>query len=145
MWHWSPIALLMGAILLSAQPVASVSPRTAAAPAAAAQGRALWYVATDGDDDHPGSAEQPFASIQRGIQAATPGDVVLIADGVYRGEGNREIDFLGKDITVRSASRRSITPATKANRPKPRRRSARDPRRAPKSGRTAPLTGPAGA
>jgi len=45
-----------------------------------------------------------FVTIQEAIDFAVDGDVVEIADGVYRGEGNRDLDFLGKAITVRGAS-----------------------------------------
>ena len=37
-----------------------------------------------------------------GIDAAVAGDTVLVADGTYTGEGNRDIDFKGKAITVKS-------------------------------------------
>ncbi len=40
--------------------------------------------------------------IQSGINAASSGDTVLIADGIYTGSGNRDLDFQGKDITVMS-------------------------------------------
>ncbi len=43
-----------------------------------------------------------FPTIQAGIDAATDGDVVVIADGQYTGDGNRDINFRGKAITVRS-------------------------------------------
>lgn len=46
--------------------------------------------------------DQP--TIQEAINAASVGDVVLIADGIYTGPNNRDLDLLGKAITVRSAN-----------------------------------------
>ena len=43
-----------------------------------------------------------FNNIQAAINAAFDGDTVLVADGTYTGDGNRDIDFLGKAIMVRS-------------------------------------------
>ncbi len=48
-----------------------------------------------------------YATIQAAINAANHGDVVIVADRTtppYSGDGFRDIDFLGKRITVRSAS-----------------------------------------
>ncbi len=45
-------------------------------------------------------AEQP--TIQSGIDAAKNGDTVLVDDGVYTGEGNVNLDFKGKRITLKS-------------------------------------------
>ncbi len=50
------------------------------------------------DDDGPAD----FNNIQAAINDANDGDTVEIQPGRYTGPGNRDIDFLGKAITVRS-------------------------------------------
>jgi len=42
-----------------------------------------WYVAVDGSDDNPGTEAEPFATLGRAQQAASPGDTVLVRGGVY--------------------------------------------------------------
>ncbi|MHC4942152.1 MAG: hypothetical protein ACYTG7_03955 [Planctomycetota bacterium] len=64
----------------------------AALPAAAA----VYLVKPDGTGDYP--------TIQAAIDAASAGDEILLADGVFKGVGNRDLDFKGKAITVRSQS-----------------------------------------
>ena len=52
------------------------------------------------DDLYVPSIEYP--TIQAAIDDANDGDVVVVADGDYTGEGNKNIDFGGRAITVRS-------------------------------------------
>ena len=44
----------------------------------------------------------PYPTIQSAINASSNGDIVEVRPGTYRGTGNRDMDFLGKAITVRS-------------------------------------------
>ena len=59
----------------------------------AAAGRTIYV-----DDDGPAD----FNNIQAAIDDANDGDTIIVADGIYTGEGNRDIDFLGKAILLRS-------------------------------------------
>ena len=50
------------------------------------------------DDDGPAD----FSNIQAAIDDANDGDIIIVNPGTYTGDGNRDIDFKGKAITVRS-------------------------------------------
>ena len=43
-----------------------------------------------------------YPTIQGAIDAAADGATVLVADGIYTGDGNRDIDFRGKAVTLTS-------------------------------------------
>lgn len=46
--------------------------------------------------------EGAFSTLQGAIDASAPGDTILVATGLYRGEGNRALSFEDKAITLRS-------------------------------------------
>ncbi|UCG56163.1 MAG: right-handed parallel beta-helix repeat-containing protein [Phycisphaerales bacterium] len=50
------------------------------------------------DDDGPAN----FNNIQAAIDDSSDGDTIIVKPGTYTGDGNRDIDFLGKAVTVRS-------------------------------------------
>jgi hypothetical protein len=50
-----------------------------------------------------------FATIQAAIDAAQTGDTVLVASGTYTGNGNRDLSFVGKGITVQSSDGPELT------------------------------------
>jgi len=69
-------------------------------------GTCLWLAAgatAEIYEVHPDGGGD-FASIQAAIDHAITGDTILLADGTFAGPGNRDLDFLGKAITVRSIS-----------------------------------------
>jgi hypothetical protein len=45
-----------------------------------------------------------FATIQEAIDAAVNGDIIELTDGTFTGDGNRDLDYAGKAITVKSQS-----------------------------------------
>jgi subtilisin family serine protease len=46
----------------------------------------------------------PYSTIQAAIDAASDNDIVEVRPGTYTGNGNRDLDFLGKAIVVRSVN-----------------------------------------
>ncbi len=59
-------------------------------------GAAIIRVEADGSGD--------YATIQAAINAAGGGDTIELGAGIYTGNGNRDIDLLGKAVTVRGAT-----------------------------------------
>lgn len=57
---------------------------------------ATWVVRPDGSGD--------FATIQSAVNAAANGDVIELTDGTFTGDDNRDVDFAGKGLTIRSQS-----------------------------------------
>jgi Right handed beta helix region len=62
----------------------------------AAANAATYTIQPDGSGDYP--------TIQAAINAAFDGDIIELVDGTFTGDGNRDIDYLGKAIAIRSYS-----------------------------------------
>jgi hypothetical protein len=45
---------------------------------------------------------QTYTTIQSAIDASADGEIIIVADGTYKGTGNVNLDFMGKAITLRS-------------------------------------------
>lgn len=64
-----------------------------------------WYVSATGSDINGGTDwGDAFGSIQKGVETAENFHTVLVADGTYTGTGNVDINFWGKQISVRSVN-----------------------------------------
>jgi subtilisin family serine protease len=64
---------------------------------------------TVSDPAENGSIEHPFDAIQEAITVASSGDRIIVLDGTYTGTGNKNIDFGGKAVTVRSENGPEVT------------------------------------
>ena len=78
-----PVTILLAVSLTLALPVTCLA--------------ATWEV--------PGDA----GTIQGGIDLASPGDTVLVHAGTYTGAGNKNLDFGGKDLVLRSEAGAEVT------------------------------------
>lgn len=76
-------------------------------------GGPAFHVTPLGDDESgDGSVERPFATIQQAIESTRTGDTVMVSDGIYTGEGNRDIHLPSsglKSITVTSENGPELT------------------------------------
>jgi len=45
---------------------------------------ATYYVATNGSDSNPGTIDQPWRTITKGLQTLQNGDILNIRGGIYR-------------------------------------------------------------
>lgn len=64
----------------------------------------VWMFCTAAVEGAVINIPDDYPNIQVGIDAAEDGDTVLIADGIYRGPGNTNIQIASKSITVKSTN-----------------------------------------
>ncbi len=64
-----------------------------------ATGQSTWYVAPGGNDNNSGSFSAPFKTIPAAIEAANPGDEILLRNGNYT---SNEIRIGKSNLTLRS-------------------------------------------
>ncbi len=55
-----------------------------------------YLVTPDGTGDYP--------TIQLAVDAVVDGDIIELTPGTFTGDGNRDVDYLGRAITIRSQS-----------------------------------------
>ena len=65
-----------------------------------------WYVDSAAPAGGDGSQQEPFNTIQEAIDGAGLYDyaIIQLADGVYKGPGNKDLHFGGRALMVRSTS-----------------------------------------
>ncbi len=65
---------------------------------------ATLYVSPKGSDDNSGAIASPYKTIQAAVNNASTGDTIALAYAIYQGNGNRDIDFAGKSLSIVSQS-----------------------------------------
>ena len=60
---------------------------------------ASWYVATNGNDNNAGTLASPFKTLTAAIEAANPGDDILLRGGNYQ---SNEIRINKSDLHIKS-------------------------------------------
>lgn len=83
------------------------APRAIAVGLAVALGPAVLVtpaLATDWWINAIGTGQFPTIQAALASSLVVDGDVIVLAEGVYGGPGNRDVSFLGKNVTVRSQS-----------------------------------------
>src|SRR5205809_1006815 len=68
--------------------VAVAPPPPPATCARTGDGKCYYVDGTSGNDGNPGDSTRPFRTVQQAAGIVNPGDVVIVRNGVYTGDGN---------------------------------------------------------
>lgn len=71
---------------------------------AGAKAADVWVWTLGSDISGDGSYNNPYKTIAKEIDKANNGDIVKVKAGTYSGDGNRNLRFYGKSITVKGVS-----------------------------------------
>jgi len=63
------------------------------------------YVATNGNDNQPGTAAAPWATLQHAVDAVSPGDTIIVRAGTYAGCKVRNSATANAPITLKAETR----------------------------------------
>ena len=69
----------------------------------------LHVMTTGSDETGDGNLFDPFATIQKAIDALDGQDTILVHEGVYTGEGNVNIEFYGREVVLKAAGGPAVT------------------------------------
>lgn len=96
LWIWAILLLILS-------PVLAIANQAPVLVGLSAQNS--WFIATDGDDaSGDGSELDPFASLRQAVMMAASGDTIIVADGIYSGSDNCNINIENKTLTIISES-----------------------------------------
>jgi parallel beta-helix repeat protein len=72
-----------------------------------------YYVSPSGVDTNPGTPASPFREIRQALTVVAPGDLVLVADGSYKGfDVNAVNGTAGRPITIQAQGKAALVLAT---------------------------------
>ncbi|HTF88744.1 MAG TPA: right-handed parallel beta-helix repeat-containing protein, partial [Planctomycetota bacterium] len=66
------------------------------------EAQTTWYVDASAAPGGNGSIGAPFQALAPPFSVAISGDTVLVANGLYQGSANRDLDFGGRNMVVKS-------------------------------------------
>jgi len=69
----------------------------------------VWYISAEGNNDNDGSFSHPFATFRKAMETAASGDTIFVFEGIYSGDGNRDLDPAGKNVVFLSEAGPEVT------------------------------------